>query len=74
MTQLPDVPEPLERGRIDDRRGQRLQGDVVPEDVANDDLAAQIFGPALLTASGTPAEYFSKFFVNSSARCFAAAS
>src|SRR5258706_347527 len=35
MTKLPDVPQTLERGRIDDRESLGLEADVVPEWVAN---------------------------------------
>src|SRR2546427_9125252 len=35
VTELPDVPQTLERRRVDDRERLRLEGDVVPEPAAN---------------------------------------
>ena len=35
VTELPDVPQTLERRRIDDRESLGLEADVVPERVAN---------------------------------------
>ncbi len=35
VTKLPDVPQTLERRRIDDRKSLGLEADVVPERVAN---------------------------------------
>jgi len=61
VTELPDVPEALERRRIDDRESLGLEADVVPQRVANDLELTQVFGPASRTLTGTRSANCSKF-------------
>src|SRR5207244_13412157 len=62
VTELPDVPQTLERRRVDDRERLRLEADVVPERVANDLELTQVVGPASRTLAGTSSANCSKFF------------
>src|SRR3989449_3516806 len=62
VTELPDVPETLERRRIDDGERLGLEADVVPQRVANDLELTQVFGPASRTLTGTSSANCSKFF------------
>src|SRR5690242_18852932 len=70
VTQLPDIAQPLERGRVDDGERLGLEADVVPQRVANDLELTQDFGPASRTLTGTRSANCSKFLRNSPAsRC-----
>src|SRR5712691_9293150 len=62
VTELPDVPQPLERRRVDDRERLGLEADVVPKRVANDLEFTQVVGPASRTLAGTSSANCSKFF------------
>src|SRR6266851_4398535 len=62
VTELPDVPQTLERRRINDRECLGLEADVVPERVANDLELTQVVGPASRTLAGTSSANCSKFF------------
>src|SRR6267143_1459475 len=74
VTELPDVPQTLERRRIDDRDSLGLEADVVPERVANDLELTQVFGPASRTLTGTSSANCSKFFWKRAVSFFAWAS
>lgn len=74
VAELADVAQALEGRCVDDGSTGRLQGDVLPEQIANDDVSTQMRGPASRTLAGTPAAYFSKFFWNSPASRAACAS
>jgi hypothetical protein len=45
--ELPHIPQPLERGRVDQSKRKRINPDVIPEWIADD---FQVFGPAAFTA------------------------
>src|SRR2546430_92713 len=62
VTELPDVPQALERRRIDDGERLGLEADVVPQRVANDLELTQVLGPAPRTLTGTSSANCSKFF------------
>ena len=51
VTELPDVPQTLERRRIDDGQRLGLEADVVPERVANDLKLVQDLGTGSLNCS-----------------------
>src|SRR3989442_1855728 len=74
VTELPDVPQTLERRRIDDRERLGLEADVVPQRVANDLELTQVFGPASRTLNGTSSANCSKFFRKRAVTFFAWAS
>ncbi len=61
VAELPDVPQTLERRRVDDRERLGLEADVVPQRVANDLELTQVFGPASRTLTGTSSANCSKF-------------
>src|SRR5438874_4936137 len=71
VTKLPDVPQTLERRRIDDGERLGLEADVVPERVANDLELTQVLGPASRTLTGTSSANCSKFFRKRSVSFFA---
>src|SRR5216117_4242874 len=61
VAELPDIAQPLERRRVDDRERLGLEADVVPQRVANDLELTQVFGPASRTLTGTSSANCSKF-------------
>src|SRR5207302_4992682 len=66
VTELADIPQPLDGGGIDDGQGIAVEADVVPERVA-DDLEAAHWGgggPASRTAACTRASNCRKFCRN----------
>ncbi len=73
VTELPDVPQPLEGGRIDDRERLGLEADVVPERVAND-LELGGAGGERRQDLGTGSLNCSKFVSNSASSRLACAS
>ena len=74
VPELPDVPQALHRGRIDDGQRLGLQADVIPQRVADDLELFQTRGPASPTAPCTRPANCSKFLRNSSASRRACAS
>ena len=74
VPELPDVPQALHRGRVDDSQRLGLQADVIPQRVADDLELFQTWGPASPTAPCTRPANCSKFLRNSSASRRACAS
>src|SRR5438034_510105 len=60
VPELPDVPQALHRGRVDDSQRLGLQADVIPQRVADDLELFQTWGPASPTAPGRRSTPYSR--------------
>src|SRR2546422_10417792 len=70
VTELPDVPQTLERRRVADGERLGLEADVVAQRVANDLELTQVFSPGSRTPTGTTSANRSKLFLNRGAGFF----